>query len=58
MNSLKRLINRLVGLIRKRKKDDFYLTDLDITEQDETNYQAWARKKNELVRQKFRSKRK
>ena len=58
MSIINRLINSLLGLIGKRKADDFYLSDLVITEDDEATYKKWARRKNELVLQKHRSKRK
>jgi hypothetical protein len=56
MSQIKRLINRLAGLIRKRKADDFFLTDLVISKEDEAAYVEWAKRKNERVLQKYRAK--
>jgi hypothetical protein len=56
MSIVSRFLNRFVGLIRKRKTDDFFLSDLVISKQDQARYEEWAKKKNEMVRQKYRSK--
>jgi pyruvate-formate lyase-activating enzyme len=53
------LIKHLMRLIRKRKvNEDFYLTDLKISADDEMRYEAWAKRRNEMVLQKFRARRK
>jgi hypothetical protein len=53
-----KLIKHLMRLIRKRKVNkDFYLTDLEVSADDEIRYEEWARRKNDLVLQKHRSKR-